>query len=195
MQAAEDNGGLFVGMISGTSADGIDVALVRFEDGAAPRILRARTFPLEASLRELVLRVSQADAQVHRFEPDAFDVTFSRFGVMFFADPVAAFGNIGRALKPGGRMVVECPNIQSACQTFLEDPVRNSRDDQDGQRTMWVFYGDPKWKDPLMIHRWGYTPDSLKALLSEVGLAEVRQEPAQFKLREPRDMRVVGVKP
>jgi hypothetical protein len=28
-----------------------------------------------------------------------------------------------------------------------------------------------------------------------VGLAQVRQEPAQFKLREPRDMRVVGVKP
>ena len=100
-----------------------------------------------------------------------------------------------RVLKPGGRMVVECPNIQSACQTFLEDPVKNSRDDQHGQRTMWVFYGDPQWKDPLMIHRWGYTPDSLKALLTEVGLADVRQEPAQFKLREPRDMRVVGVKP
>ena len=91
-------------------------------------------------------------------------------------------------------MVIECPNILSACQTFLENPREFSRDDQGGQRTMWVFYGDPKWKDPLMIHRWGYTPDSLKELLTEVGLAEVRQEPAQFKLREPRDMRVVGVK-
>jgi SAM-dependent methyltransferase len=46
----------------------------------------------------------QGDAQVHRFEPDAFDVAISRFGVMFFADPVAAFVNIGRALKPGGRI-------------------------------------------------------------------------------------------
>ena len=46
----------------------------------------------------------QADAQVHRFEPDAFDIAISRFGVMFFADPVAAFTNIGRALKPGGRI-------------------------------------------------------------------------------------------
>jgi SAM-dependent methyltransferase len=100
-----------------------------------------------------------------------------------------------RVLKPGGRMVVECPNIQSACQTFLEDPVKNAREDQHGQRTMWVFYGDPQWKDPLMIHRWGYTPESLKSLLTEVGLADVRQEPAHFKLREPRDMRVVGVKP
>jgi SAM-dependent methyltransferase len=100
-----------------------------------------------------------------------------------------------RALKPGGRMVVECPNIRSACETFLQDPERFAREDQDGQRTMWVFYGDPKWKDPLMIHRWGYTPESLRALLSEAGLVDVRQEPAQFKLREPRDMRVVGVKP
>jgi SAM-dependent methyltransferase len=99
-----------------------------------------------------------------------------------------------RVLKPGGRMIVECPNIKSACETFLQDPEQFSREDQGGQRTMWVFYGDPKWKDPLMIHRWGYTPESLKALLAEVGLADVRQEPAQFKLREPRDMRVVGVK-
>jgi SAM-dependent methyltransferase len=100
-----------------------------------------------------------------------------------------------RVLKPGGRMIVECPNILSACQTFLENPELFSREDQNGQRTMWVFYGDPKWKDPLMIHRWGYTPESLHALLTEVGLADVRQEPAQFKLREPRDMRIVGVKP
>jgi SAM-dependent methyltransferase len=100
-----------------------------------------------------------------------------------------------RVLKPGGRMIVECPNLLSACRTFLEDPQRYARDDESGQRTMWVFYGDPKWKDPLMIHRWGYTPDSLKALLTEAGLSEVRHEPAQFKLREPRDMRIVGTKP
>jgi SAM-dependent methyltransferase len=99
-----------------------------------------------------------------------------------------------RVLKPGGRMIVECPNIESACRDFLQDPANAAREDESGQRTMWVFYGDPKWKDPLMIHRWGYTPESLRALLADVGLRDVRQEPAQFKMREPRDMRVVGVK-
>jgi SAM-dependent methyltransferase len=99
-----------------------------------------------------------------------------------------------RVLKPGGRMIVECPNILSAAQGLMQDPVQGAREDQAGQRTMWVFYGDPKWKDPLMIHRWGYTPESLRELLTDVGLRDVRQEPAQFKLREPRDMRVVGVK-
>jgi hypothetical protein len=46
-----------------------------------------------------------------------------------------------------------------------------------------------------MCHRWGYTPATLVRLLQGAGLTEVRQEAAQFKMREPRDMRVVGVKP
>ncbi|WP_432055910.1 class I SAM-dependent methyltransferase [Streptomyces sp. bgisy022] len=50
-----------------------------------------------------------ADAQVYPFEEASFDVALSRFGVMFFADPVAAFANIGRALRPGGRIVFVCP--------------------------------------------------------------------------------------
>jgi SAM-dependent methyltransferase len=48
------------------------------------------------------------DAQVFEFEPASFDVVTSRMGVMFFADPVAAFRNIKRALKPGGRLVFAC---------------------------------------------------------------------------------------
>lgn len=99
-----------------------------------------------------------------------------------------------RVLKPGGRMILECPNLVSACEEFLKDPDVYSREGKDGQRTMWVFYGDPSWKDPYMIHRWGYTPNSLKALLESVGLSDVHQEPALYKLREPRDMRVVGAK-
>ncbi|WP_030857051.1 class I SAM-dependent methyltransferase [Streptomyces sp. NRRL F-2747] len=47
----------------------------------------------------------QADAQVHPFPAAAFDVAVSRSGTMFFADPVAAFRNIGGALRPGGRLV------------------------------------------------------------------------------------------
>ncbi|WP_436493728.1 class I SAM-dependent methyltransferase [Actinokineospora sp. HUAS TT18] len=47
----------------------------------------------------------QADAQVHPFPAAAFDLAVSRTGTMFFADPVSAFGNIGRALRPGGRLV------------------------------------------------------------------------------------------
>lgn len=48
----------------------------------------------------------QADAQVHPFDPGAFDVAISRTGSMFFGDPVAAFANLGRALRPGGRLAL-----------------------------------------------------------------------------------------
>jgi SAM-dependent methyltransferase len=50
----------------------------------------------------------QADAQVHRFDPDRFDLIASRFGVMFFADPVAAFSNLLPAARPGGRLCFVC---------------------------------------------------------------------------------------
>jgi len=100
-----------------------------------------------------------------------------------------------RVLRPGGTMILECPNLESACREFLADPDRASGPGQEGQRSMWVFYGDPAWRDPLMVHRWGYTPNSLAGVMAEAGLVNLRQEPAQFKLREPRDMRIVGERP
>jgi SAM-dependent methyltransferase len=54
------------------------------------------------------LEFQEVDAQVHAFPPAAFDVLFSRFGVMFFADPTAAFANLRRALKPDGRLAFAC---------------------------------------------------------------------------------------
>lgn len=46
------------------------------------------------------------DAQVHPFPASSFDVVVSRHGVMFFADPAAAFTNLHRALRPGGRLTL-----------------------------------------------------------------------------------------
>jgi SAM-dependent methyltransferase len=54
------------------------------------------------------LRFIEADAQTYPLDAGAFDAAFSRFGVMFFADNVAAFTNIRRALKPGGRLLFVC---------------------------------------------------------------------------------------
>ena len=75
------------------SALGVDVS--------APMLAQARR--LSQGLRNISF--AQADAQVHRFAPEQFDIAISRFGTMFFADPVAAFTNIGRALRPGARLV------------------------------------------------------------------------------------------
>ena len=50
----------------------------------------------------------EADAQTHAFELGEFDAVISRFGTMFFEDPVAAFTNLGRAVGSGGRLAIVC---------------------------------------------------------------------------------------
>ncbi|MEC3980596.1 class I SAM-dependent methyltransferase [Amycolatopsis sp. H20-H5] len=78
------------------SAVGVDVSERMLE--------RARQLSADQGLPNLTFQ--QADAQVHRFPPAQFDLCISRFGTMFFADPVAAFTNIGHALRPAGRLVL-----------------------------------------------------------------------------------------
>lgn len=98
-------------------------------------------------------------------------------------------------LKPGGKIILECPNILTAAEMLLKEPEKAARaEGKDGKMAMWPLYGDPGWEDPLMCHRWGYTPVTLIDLLEQCGLRNVRQEPAIFKSQDPRDMRVVGEK-
>lgn len=77
-------------------ATGIDVS--------APLLAEARRRSLAAGLTNTTF--VQGDAQVHPFEPGAYDVVTSRFGAMFFGDRVAAFTNLARALRPGGRLAL-----------------------------------------------------------------------------------------
>jgi SAM-dependent methyltransferase len=70
-------------------------------DLSEPMIALAR----ERAQREgSAARFAVADAQVHAFEPGGFDLLVSRFGVMFFDDPVQAFANLRRATRPGGAL-------------------------------------------------------------------------------------------
>ena len=66
----------------------------------------ARKRLAESGLKNVSLM--QADAQTHSFEPGRFDLVASRFGVMFFADPAAAFANLRAAARPGGRLCFAC---------------------------------------------------------------------------------------
>jgi SAM-dependent methyltransferase len=86
-------------MLAGRVAPGGSVLGV---DISAPMIEVARGGTGTAAVEFAV-----ADAGTHRFAT-RFDLVFSRFGVMFFDDPVAAFRNLGTALEPGGRMVFVC---------------------------------------------------------------------------------------
>jgi ubiquinone/menaquinone biosynthesis C-methylase UbiE len=78
------------------SARGVDLSSVM--------IARAREVARDENVTNVTFEI--ADAQVHPFEPARYDIAMSRFGAMFFGDPVAAFTNIGRGLRPGGRLVL-----------------------------------------------------------------------------------------
>lgn len=70
--------------------------------------VRMLDYAREVAAREGLANVSfePADAQIHPFVAEEFDVAISRTGAMFFGDPVAAFANIARALRRGGRLVL-----------------------------------------------------------------------------------------
>ncbi|HSM95376.1 MAG TPA: methyltransferase domain-containing protein [Rhizomicrobium sp.] len=78
------------------SVAGIDIS------GPMLAVARARSQAMNADIPFL-----ESDASTHDFQP-VFDLVFSRFGVMFFDDPVAAFRNIRRALTPKGRLAFVC---------------------------------------------------------------------------------------
>ena len=79
------------------SVSGVDIS--------APLLGRARE---RAEALHLPIHFARDDASRHPLEPGAFDLLFSRFGVMFFEDPPAAFSHLVGALKPGGRLAFVC---------------------------------------------------------------------------------------
>jgi SAM-dependent methyltransferase len=72
-------------------------------DTSSAMVARARSLAAAEEVHNV--RFEQADAQVHAFSPERFTLAISRFGTMFFADPVKGFTNIGRALRPKARLV------------------------------------------------------------------------------------------
>lgn len=75
-------------------------------DISQPMLARARERQHELGITNL--EFVNADAQTHGFAPESVDLIFSRFGVMFFEDPIAAFGNLRTALRPTGRLCFVC---------------------------------------------------------------------------------------
>lgn len=70
-------------------------------DISGPMLAAARA---RAEREELAIDFIEADAQACPFAPASFDAIISRLGVMFFADPVAAFANLRRAAVPGAML-------------------------------------------------------------------------------------------
>jgi SAM-dependent methyltransferase len=82
----------------GGSVVGVDIA--------AGMVEGARRRAAQEHLDNVAFEV--ADVEVHDLGEGRFDGAFSRFGIMFFQDPVAAFSNVRRSLRPGAPLVFAC---------------------------------------------------------------------------------------
>lgn len=92
-----------------------------------------------------------------------------------------------RLLKSGGRLILELPNIELAARNLV---ARSGE-----QMSYWALWGDPGHKDPFMTHRWGYTPDTARALLAQHGFTSIQSLPPRTHgAKAGRDMRIEAVK-
>jgi ubiquinone/menaquinone biosynthesis C-methylase UbiE len=120
-------------------------------DIAQASVARARERIAAAALTQA--DVVCADVATHAFAPGGFDLAFSRLGVMFFSDPTAAFANVRRALKPGGRLTVAVFRgaKESAWPTSLLEAVRHLLPPitPPGPEEPGMF----SWGNPARVHR------------------------------------------
>jgi len=96
------NGALTIDAASRVGPNGMALGI----DISAPMLGLARRRATEAGAGNV--EFVEADAQVHPFGGGRLDAIVSRFGVMFFDDPEAAFANLAGALRPGGRLAFAC---------------------------------------------------------------------------------------
>lgn len=92
-----------------------------------------------------------------------------------------------RVLKPGGTIVIEMPCLDKILYWFTREPGKL-------RFTWWALYGDPRYKDPAMCHKWAFTIQMAKEFVSEAGFVNVGDFEPQTHYKE-RDMRIQAQKP
>lgn len=127
-------------------------------------VARAR-LPAAAAAADLQFRI--ADAQSADLGAAAFDAAYSRFGVMFFADPVAAFTNLRTALKPAGRLTFVCwrPMAENAWQRVPMEAAKPLLPPQPE--------GDPLAPGPFAFA----DPARVRGILAEAGFGQIQIMP------------------
>lgn len=107
-------------------------------------------------------------------------------------DVEATLKEWARLLKPGGRMVLEMPDIIKCCRNVVNG-LEGKKPDQLG---MWGIFGDVTLGDERMLHRWGYTFKTLAPMVAAVGLVDVTEQRTMFHQsgRDVRDFRLEAVK-
>ena len=156
------------------SATGVDIS--------APMIERARELAKAEGLRNVAF--VQADASVHPFPSEEFDVVISRFGTMFFADPVAAFANLARSLRHSGRLMM----------MVWQEAERNEWD-VSIRRALAIDVAMPAASaaapDPFSLA----DPNTIEQILDASGLADITRSPtcrSRYSTEQTSPRRSIG---
>jgi predicted SAM-dependent methyltransferase len=154
----------------------VNVDVAAPPNGQAPDIIAdLRSIPLPDGCAQEVMAIHVLE---HIYEWEAPDALAEWF----------------RLLAPGGRMVLEMPDLMKACRNMAEGWKAKKHPDQLG---MWAIYGDGREKNPLMMHKTGWWFDRLKPVAEAAGFVHVQERETEFHAvgRGIRDFRLEAVKP
>ncbi|MDE2305186.1 MAG: class I SAM-dependent methyltransferase [Gammaproteobacteria bacterium] len=139
-------------------------------DISRPMLEVARARPSDA--RSAPLEFREVDAQTGALGMECFDAAFSRFGVMFFTDPRAAFANIRRALKPNGRIAFVCWRALAE-NAWMRVPLEAAR-----ALLPPIAPADPTAPGPFAFA----DPQRVHGILESAGFADVSIEPLDLDI-------------
>lgn len=144
--------------------------------GAADIVAPAQKIPLADDVADEVLAIHLLE---HFYQWEADD----------------ALAEWKRLLKPGGKLALELPNLKKCMENVLSGFTKDGK--HPDQMGWWGLFGDPRQRDPYMSHKFGYTPESLKAMLERHGFTRITEQPTQFHRtgKIHRDMRIEATAP
>ena len=120
-----------------------------------------------------------ADAADYPFDDGSFDTVISRFGVMFFVDPVKAFANIRRAMKAGGTLSMSCWSALGA-NPWFQEPMYAAKAQLGAPPPV-----DPDDPGPLAFRN----IDRATGILDAAGFHDIHGEAVTLDLTPPGDAR------
>ena len=162
-------------------------------DISKPMLEVARRRATQTGRRPIFL---EADVTDHRFAPAGFDLGFSQFGVMFFADPVAAFANVHRGMKGDGRLVFACwrhpfenpwANVPESAAKPLLPPIAPAPADAPGRYS----FADPDRVKSVLLQA-GFHAPQLQKIDARVFLGDTPEAAAAASIDTGPLMRTVA---
>jgi SAM-dependent methyltransferase len=100
-----------------------------------------------------------------------------------------------RVLKPGGKIILELPCMDKLLANLAQCFLQGAIPSKDFYRVFfqWPLWGNPDFKSPLMMHKWGYTIDELTQVLQKSGFSDIKSVTPRY--HQPlRDMRLEATK-